>query len=82
MMYKYSELQVFSTNQKLNCKVICKTPFLFIVNEFMGGLDAIMISDFYQIVGGIMWRGLWTLDGFMNDADKIFEDFAKTTQKD
>jgi hypothetical protein len=54
MMYKYSELQVFSTNQKLNCKVICKTPFLFIVNEFMGGLDAIMISDFYQIVGGIM----------------------------
>jgi len=25
--YKYSELQVFSTTQRLNCKANCKTPF-------------------------------------------------------
>ncbi len=29
--YKYSELQVFDTTQKLSCKANCKTPFLIIV---------------------------------------------------
>jgi hypothetical protein len=29
--YKYSELQVSSTTQKLSCKASCKTPFFFIM---------------------------------------------------
>jgi hypothetical protein len=31
MAYKYYELQVSSTTQKLSCKAGCKTPFLLIV---------------------------------------------------
>ncbi len=31
--YKYNELQVSSTTQKLSCKANCKTPFFFIVFE-------------------------------------------------
>jgi len=33
MTYKYNELQVFSTTQKLNYKASCKIPIFFIVFE-------------------------------------------------
>jgi hypothetical protein len=32
--YKYSELQVFSTIQKLSCKASCKTPFFIVFGCF------------------------------------------------
>jgi hypothetical protein len=31
-MYKYSELQMSSTTQKLSCKASCKTPIFLVVN--------------------------------------------------
>jgi hypothetical protein len=31
MAYKYNELQVSSTTQKMNCKAGCKTPFFSIM---------------------------------------------------
>ncbi len=31
MTYKFNELQMFFTIQKLSCKASCKTPFIFIV---------------------------------------------------
>jgi hypothetical protein len=51
MGYKYSELQVSTSIQKLSCKASCKTPFFLIVGlvEEIEKKNLIVIPSLYQI---------------------------------